>query len=273
MLVTAKNLPKWLIAAWLIFTSGIHCHANMRAAVYRNLGTSGALRPVGGLTLKSEQISFTFDGVYLGPKVEVDDHPKSCRVEVIYHLSSRSEQEALFDFISPSADAASAQINGKEVGVVATAFEDPKQEGSPSRNILRKRFSLTFHGALLTGANTVAVTYTQPLSASEFGLSYISRSRWQTFAEYEFWPIKEWARDEDFKAEVALSVPRTRSLRESVFGPKLILSAGERTRGADSQSTTAIPCTFEKTRDRLVTRFTLSGKTLPDILTVSAAEK
>ena len=40
---------------------------------------------------------------------------------------------------------------------------------------------------------------------------------------YEFWPLKEWARAQGFRADLTLSVPRSRGLWETLFGPDLLL--------------------------------------------------
>jgi hypothetical protein len=258
--------------AALILATGTLALANLRAAIYRDLGAGGALRPVPGLTLQGETLAFTFDGVHRGPMPDLDRQPQVCRVEAVYRLEAAEAREAIFSFITPSAEDATARINGMVVKVVSTPFEEPPRLDRRGQPVAERRFSLAFEAPLRAGPNEVVVTYRQPLGAEEQGLAYFHRSRWRSFAGYEFWPVKEWKRAPGFQAEVTLSVPRVRGLWETLFGPDLILGARTRNRGGEAPEL-PVACVNSRTADRLVSRFTISGDQLPDVLTVSATEK
>jgi hypothetical protein len=246
--------------------------ANLRRAILWDPGTSGALRPVPGLTLQGESLTFTFGGVHRGPLPDLVRQAQVCRIEAVYRLVAASDQAAAFSFISPSADAASVHVNGVEVAVIPSVFPESPRLDRQGTQLPGQRYSLAFHAPLRVGNNEVAVSYSQVLGAEEQGLAYFHRSRWRTFVGYEFWPLKEWARSPGFKADLTLSVPRSRGLWETLFGPDLLLGVETRDREGTGRPV-LVAGSHLRTADRLVSRFTLTGDQLPDFLTVSATEK
>ncbi|MDR3682254.1 MAG: hypothetical protein P4L11_00890 [Geothrix sp.] len=263
---------RFLKVSVLLLLAGTFAVANLRRAILWDPGASGALRPVPGLTLQDETLAFTFGGVHRGPMPDLARQPRVCRIEAVYRLVAATDQAAAFNFIAPSADAVSARVNGREVAVTPSVFQEPPRLDRQGTPVAGPRYSLAFHGPLRAGPNEVAVAYSQTLGADEQGLAYFHRSRWRTFVGYEFWPVKEWVRVPGFKAELTLSVPRSPGLWETLFGPDLLLGVETRDRdGAAPPSPVA--GSHLRTADRLVSRFTLAGDRLPDVLTVSATEK
>jgi hypothetical protein len=257
----------------LLLTPATPAVANLRAAIYRDMGASGALRPVPGLLLEHERLAFTFEGVYGDLQDQARNPSRNGQIEAVYRFRSETGRPGEFAFITPSAGNARAWINGRELPVQVSPFTEPLPARTDRRGEApAARFSLAFAGDLRAGVNEVTVTYSQPLSVQETGLRYFHRSRWHTFAEYEFWPIQEWTRTPDFRAEITLSIPRRRGLGEWLFGPSLRPSALGIRRQRDSQPLD-LPYRLEKTRDRLLAHFTLTGEMLPDLLLVAAREK
>lgn|GEM_PF-479113 len=275
-----------MLVATILLVPGTLLVANMRAAFFRDQGPSGALRPVPGLKVEGERLTFTFEDVVLGVQTDGLPPTKLGRVEAVYRLRSEGEHAAMFEFVAASDASVTASINGTPAEVRVTP-SDIQLQFDRSRQVPGRRFTLAFLGSLRPGANEVAVTYTQPLSCEEMGLRYFHRSRWRTFAEYDFWPIKEWVRDPAFRAEVTLSIPRTRKVHDFFFGPSLLLAGEtfarkelqgarqppEARNSAEPAPSRKLPFTLEKTPDRLLAHFTLTGEDLPDLLRVSATEK
>ena len=285
MLILLRPLRSLLLAA-LILAPSVFVLANMRAAMMRDLGSIGGLRAVPGLTLERERLDFTFDGVFLAAEPEVGHATKKCRVEAVYHLRSEAEHPALFEFIALADEAVLATINGAPVAVQSTP-SDFQLQIDLNHRVASKRYTFAFQGTLHSGANDVAVTYLQPLSSREGNLGYFRTPRWTTFVAYDFWPIKAWVRDPAFRADITLSIPRTRPVHDFFFGPSLLLAAEGHARKvlkANRQSWESdlpteptppedLPCALEKTPGRWVGHFALTGPDLPDLLQLSVTEK
>ena len=268
----ASRLRTWAVLLGLALLPGTLALANLRAAIYRDLGASGALRPVPGLVVVSERLDFTFEGVFRDPRIDGLHPTHLCKVEAVYQVRSEGEHPAILEFIAPSAQDATARINGVAAELHSTVFQDDQRVNLPWHQGPRERLTLAFQGTLRPGANEIAVTYTQPLSSRELGLRYFHRPRWRTSAEYEFWPIKEWTRAPWFRAEVTLSIPRPTGLGEFFFGPSILIGGTSQPRQR-TQEPAPLPCTLGKTPDRLLAHFTFAGEDLPDLLEVMATEK
>jgi hypothetical protein len=273
MPVPVRRLWATALLATLVLAPSTLAVANLRRAIYRDLGASGGLQPVPGLLLNGERLTFTFDGVFQRPEREGWNATHLCRVEAIYTFRAEVEHPAVFEFIAPSAQAALAQINDVASPIQVAPFTGPQPppEGPTRDEPPAPRFKLTFQGAVRAGANEVVVTYLQSLSSQESGVRYFHRPRWRTFLGYEFWPIKEWARDPAFRAELTFSIPRRRGFRPWLFGQPFALALEGRALKGGAR--VDLPFTLEQTHDRLVAHATLSGEALPDLLAISAAEK
>ncbi len=200
--------------------------ANMRAPYHREYRSSSGLTRIEGVTLLSEKISFEFDRYFTGNAGAVSGETNYCTVKAVYRVISDINSDTQFEFISPSAEAASAMVNNLTSSVSVNELEKTPESSQESWAMFyRDLYSLKFSGNLKDGENTISVTYRQPLSVSEISYGYFRKSRWSTGAAYEFAPIKEWKRAGSFNAEVELSVPYRRSVMDYISGDDIELNA------------------------------------------------
>lgn len=264
------RLLRRLVVLGLVAGAGLG--ANLRAPRILHPGLGGALVPVPGLVLEGERIAFTFDALHQGPDPARTPAAAWGQVAVSYRIQAQAAQSILLRFIAPSSEAAVAEVNGAPALIQAQPCDDFGNGAPGFRRAPRTGYTLQFQGQLRPGANEVRVVYRQALGAEEYDVSYFTRSRWRTFADYAFWPLKEWRRDPAFTAEITLSVPRRRSLWAILFGARQELRAIG-LRNEHGWRLKVIPGSVTRTEDRLVGRFILAGEDLPDLLTVTASER
>lgn len=196
------NRWHWIIA---LATSALitSAHANLRAPVWEDRGASQALKPANeDLVVEYENLIFDLGSPYSGSLWDVRRQSKSANIEAEYAVQSPHEFTYTFEFIMPEPNTASVSVNGNAI-VADAPIQLPRDEKKPNEFDLWK---IAFTAKLLQGQNNIRVSYRQPLSRKETLHGYFITSKWQSFVDYELWPLKEWKLAPDFKINIFSSV-------------------------------------------------------------------
>lgn len=194
------------IGGALLLLLATPAHANLRAPTIVPTGVSaGPLPPAGDAPVEvlNERLSFSCDS-------------NRCNVNATYRIRAQRDVTLSLTFIMATPEKAAAEVNGHSTQVSAAVplAKLPPEADIP--NDLRQPngnppplFEVTFAAALVTGPNTVRVTYPQPLGREERGHSYWSKGRFLEFFRYELWPIFKWRRPAEFAIDLSITMPRS----------------------------------------------------------------
>ncbi len=261
---------KITITIIFLITATLAATANLRAP-YRLVYTSGgALNPVAGLTVLNEKLKFHINQYPSGKISEVVQKKYTCTVYAAYSIHSESTASLSFEFISPSAESITVKINGASVQSRTEPIVKDNDTGNWNRYV-KTSYSIKFSGDLKQNINGIEVTYTQPLSIHETAYGYFTKSRYLASAGYEFWPLKEWKLDKNFKAEIEITAPYDWGITDSVFGQDITLEMKGYTKDMKNIIETVNgPYSHEK---GILRRNCSLSATIPDILYIYVTEK
>jgi hypothetical protein len=192
------------VLLWM-FLVALPCatHANLRGPIDRQPEASSALKqPAPDLMVEYENLSFDLGVPYSGDARAVLDETRVGKVEAEYVLQAESEARHTFEFIMPQPNPVQVSINGEPI-LADTPVREPHDGSEAGRAEL---WRAVFTGTLRQGRNTIRVSYQQPLGLSETDYGYFVSSKWETFLEYELWPLKAWKLAPGFRINVEISV-------------------------------------------------------------------
>lgn len=188
------------LAASVLVTSA---HANLRAPTWEDRGASQALKPANeDLVVEYENLTFDLGSPYSGSLWDVQKQSKSAFIEAEYAVQSPREFTYTFEFIMPEPNTASISVNADEI-VADAPIQLPRDEKKSNEFDLWK---VVFTAKLLQGRNIIRINYHQPLSRKETLHGYFTTSKWQSFVDYELWPLREWKLAPDFKINIFSSI-------------------------------------------------------------------
>lgn len=210
-----KNFRLGILGLLAAVSCASTAYANLRAPHLVEYAASGALPAAGtGLIVEAETLTFAMGRPYSGDIGDVTGMQRHATIEARYFILSADTTRHDFEFIMADANPARVTINDQP----ATASEPVPMEVAAGHDIKPKRWKVRFSGLLQKGRNTITFSYRQPVSVREARHGYFTSSKWESYVEYELWPLKEWQLSPDFKLRIAASFEDDTPLLRRLLG-------------------------------------------------------
>lgn len=248
--------------------------ANIRAPYHKTFESGGEIHSSVQLTVLSANLMFNFENYYSGELKKVQKSPEYiCKVLAIYKIKSEKRNAASFDFITPSVNDFLVKINNEKKSTIVKAKKLQKtgvRFGKMKKN--HYLYTVKFNSVIKKGISSIEVTYLQPISIYENDYGYFTSSKWSSYVEYQYWPIKEWKRDNNFTSEILVSVPYDWGFFDYINGADIeILVKGKNKEKLGYETFIFKSMKQRKEGNKLVKKFVVRNQ-LPDILQVSIEE-
>lgn len=194
--------------------------ANLRAPWHIQPFSTFSLLPGGkvqGLTVLGETLEFACDSLFQGDPDAAKLGASACRVKAVYRINSTGTAQAGLEFIGPSAESMTVQVNGRQAATAVTKIQMGENAAARYGMIAVCRhcgsddmplYSAKFQAGFQSGANEIVIAYTQPLASREASYGYFQTSTWAQSFDYELWPLKEWNLAPGFTIAVRISSPK-----------------------------------------------------------------
>ncbi|MBL8021206.1 MAG: hypothetical protein JNM27_16170 [Leptospirales bacterium] len=190
--------------------------ANLRAPWQITPFPSFAL--VGGkaLVVVAEDLEFDCPDLYKNEPDFDSLRKAACKVNATYRVVAKADTVVALEFIGPSTDLMTANVNGKSSEIVASGIPLTRKQAEAYGMYPICRFCASdemqlksgrFRAILKSGENTIHVTYVQQLALREVSYGYFQDSRWSQGFDYELWPLAEWEIAPDFRMNIRIRTP------------------------------------------------------------------